>query len=139
VAGYRSACRGVIRPFLDDTTLDNNPLITRLIKGMFVRRPPSRELTKPWDLKLVLNSFLEGPYKGCSNLSLAMLSHKTAFLLALATMCRRSELHALTIDSNHCRFSNGGVFLSYNPSFLSRRMRGLIKCITNCLYLVYKG
>jgi hypothetical protein len=38
-------------------------------------------------------------------------------------MCRGSELHALTIDSNHCRFSNGGVFLSYNPSFLAKNDR----------------
>jgi hypothetical protein len=90
---------------------------------MFVKRPPKRDLAPPWDLKLVLGTFLEGPYKGCSSLSLPMLTQKTAFLLALTTMCRGSELHALTVDSNHCRFSNGGAFLTYNISFLAKNER----------------
>jgi integrase len=123
VAGYRAACRGFIRPFADGSTLDDNPLIAKMIRGMYVKRPPSRQLAQPWDLKLVLDSLLRGPYKGCSSLSLSMLTHKTAFLLALATMCRGSELHALTIDGNHCRFSNGGVFLSYNSTFLAKNER----------------
>jgi hypothetical protein len=38
-------------------------------------------------------------------------------------MCRGSELHALAVDEAHCRFSNGGVFLTYNPSFLTKNER----------------
>ena len=38
---------------------------------------------------------------------------KTAFLLALATAKRCSEIHALAMDANHLRFnqSDGSVFL----------------------------
>jgi hypothetical protein len=68
-------------------------------------------------------SLLKAPFKGCKNLTLPVLSKKTAFLLALATMCRGSELHALSVDEAHCRFSKGGVFLTYNPSFLAKNER----------------
>jgi hypothetical protein len=34
-----------------------------------------------------------------------------------------SELHALTIDDAHCRFSNGEVFLTYNPFSLAKNER----------------
>jgi hypothetical protein len=87
--------------------LDDNILIIKLIKGFYLSRPPSRALAQPWDLSLVMD------------LSLV----KTAFLLALATMCRGSELQAFSVEEDHCCFANGGVTLSYNSTFLAKNER----------------
>ena len=47
---------------------------------------------------------------------------KTAFLLALATAKRCSEIHALAMDSNHLKFyqSDGLVFLIVQTEFLAK-------------------
>ena len=47
---------------------------------------------------------------------------KTAFLLALATAKRCSELHALAMDANHLRFnqSDGSVSLVVKTGFLPK-------------------
>ena len=47
---------------------------------------------------------------------------KTAFLLALATAKRCSEIHALAMDSNHLRFnqSDGSVSLIVQTRFLTK-------------------
>ena len=50
---------------------------------------------------------------------------KTAFLLALATAKRCSEIHALAMDSNHLRFnqSGGSVSLIVQTGFLAKNQR----------------
>ena len=47
---------------------------------------------------------------------------KTAFLLALATAKRCSEIHALAMDTNHLRFSqsDGSVSLIVQTGFLAK-------------------
>ena len=47
---------------------------------------------------------------------------KTAFLLALATTNRYSEIHALAVHSNHLRFnqSDGSVSLVVQTGFLAK-------------------
>ena len=47
---------------------------------------------------------------------------KTAFLLALATAKKCSEIHALAMDSEHLRFnqSDGSVSLMVQPGFLAK-------------------
>ena len=47
---------------------------------------------------------------------------KTAFLLALATAKRCSEVHALAMDENHLRFnqSDGSVSLIVQTGFLAK-------------------
>ena len=47
---------------------------------------------------------------------------KTAFLLALATAKRCSEIHALAMDSNHLRFSqsDGSVSMIVQTGFLAK-------------------
>jgi len=54
--------------------------------------------------------------------SLLLVSCKTAFLLAFATARRRSELHALSMDSSCLRFNklDGSVSLMCEPGFLAK-------------------
>ena len=50
------------------------------------------------------------------------VAFKTAFLLALATAKRCSEIHALAMVANHLRFnqSNGSVSLIVQTGFLAK-------------------
>ncbi len=49
-----------------------------------------------------------------------MLTVKTVFLLAASTACRRSELHALSIEPGHLRWEPGGVQLIPHIGFLTK-------------------
>ena len=48
----------------------------------------------------------KAPFEHLDKASLFYLSVKTVFLVTLATARRVSEVHALSIDSDHLRFSN---------------------------------
>ena len=62
------------------------------------------------------------PYEPLHKASKLHVTLKTAFLLALATAKRCSEIHALAMNSEHLRFnqSDGFVSLMVQPGFLAK-------------------
>ena len=87
---------------------------------MFVERPPQKPLIPSWDLNQVLQALTRTPFEPIAHASLMDLSIKTAFLLAVATARRRSELHALSIDPGHLRWEPHGVRLVPHSSFVAK-------------------
>ena len=71
---------------------------------------------------LGLICLLKAPYEPQHKASKLHVTVKTAFLLALATDKRCSEIHALAMDSNHVRFnqSDGSVSLIVQTEFLAK-------------------
>ena len=71
-----------------------------LIHRLELERPRVKRVYPKFDLDLVLRQFLKPPFVDSSGsdlkIPLKMLAYKTAFLLALATGARVSELHALS-------------------------------------------
>ncbi|PIK47103.1 hypothetical protein BSL78_16030 [Apostichopus japonicus] len=55
-----------------------------------------------------------------ANASLAALTKKTLFLVAVASARRRSCLHALSTKQNHIRFEGHGVRMVPDPSFIAK-------------------
>ncbi|PIK39027.1 hypothetical protein BSL78_24141 [Apostichopus japonicus] len=55
-----------------------------------------------------------------ANASLAALTKKTLFLIAVASARRRSCLHALTTKPNHIRFEGHGVRMVPDPAFIAK-------------------
>ena len=100
IRGYRSAITIIHGGFEDGSNLSNNSAFSHLIR-MFIERPPLKKLIPSWDLGSVLHKLARTPFEpaGCSTLH--NLTIKTVFFLAAATTRRRSELHALTIESGH--------------------------------------
>ena len=70
-----------------------------------LQRPVQRSLTPKWDLSWVLVCLQKPPFEPIDKASKFHVTIKTAFLLALATAKRCSEIHALAMDSQHLRFN----------------------------------
>ena len=84
--------RSAIAP-LFESRQDNvmtHPLLTRLFKGFFNIKPVMRKTLETWDPDIVLNKIVL--WKPPKKLSLMGLAAKSAFLILLATGCRKSEL-----------------------------------------------
>ena len=120
IRNYRSALAAIHKGFADGSSITTSDAITHLIRGMFVDRPPTRKLLPSWDLPQVIAILSKAPYEPLEKASLLDLSVKLAFLLAVATVRRRSELHALTIQPGHIRWEPGGVRLIPDHSFLTK-------------------
>ncbi|PIK40160.1 hypothetical protein BSL78_22988 [Apostichopus japonicus] len=120
IRNYRSAIAAIHQGFPDGSTLSNNPYIAQLIKGMANRRPQIRRLAPSWGLSAVLHALAGPPYEPMANASLAALTKKTLFLVAVASARRRSCLHALSTKQNHIRFEGHGVRMVPDPSFIAK-------------------
>ena len=73
----------------------------------------------PWDLDILLGALQRSPFEPLGDADLKWLSMKTAFLLAVTSARRVSELHALSVHGDCCWFpQTARVWLS-TPTQLS--------------------
>jgi hypothetical protein len=87
------------------------------MSGIFNERPPRRAKPELWDPLKVLDVFQRWP----ADLPLSSRIRKGAFLMALTTAKRPSELVALLCDNNHFRLE--GENLRFVPSRLTKTDR----------------
>ncbi len=82
---------------IDGVDIGKHPLVVKLMKGAYNKKPPIPKYTGFWDVNLVINYIISlGPDE---ELSLSALSSKLAMLLALSSLCRVSELASIVRDS----------------------------------------
>lgn len=82
---------------IDGFDIGKHPLVVKLMKGAYNKKPPAPKYTGFWDVNLVINYITSlGPNDG---LSFSALSTKLAVLLALSSLCRVSELASIVKDS----------------------------------------
>ena len=123
--GYRSALAPVLRQAGLDISTDKD--LSDLFRGLANSTPSRPQRLPAWDVSLVLRSLLRPflrsllrpPYELLRSASLPDVTLKTAFLLALASARRVSELHALTAEVRH---SKGWASMSFSlaPEFLAK-------------------
>lgn len=94
--------------------------IKNFLKGVFRLRPPRKEIVPRWELGLVLEALCEEPFEPASEASLQAWTLKTAFLLAITSAARVSELQALDSHDDLCRLTKFKASLNLNPSFLPK-------------------
>ncbi|KAK2823510.1 hypothetical protein Q7C36_020110 [Tachysurus vachellii] len=104
------------------TTVGQHPLIRRFMKGAHRSLPVTRSVVPDWDLSMVLEVLAQQTFEPLGDISLKLLSFKTALLLALASAKRVSDLHALSVHSSCTKFSLCGdkVLLRPNPAFMPK-------------------
>ena len=109
-------CRQLSLP--DGGTFGTNPLVCRLLKGVFQLKPSLPRYNTIWDVKTVLKhlSTLHSP----QNLSLKNLTLKTTMLLALLSGQRSQTLQSLSIrnmelDHNKCVFTIDKLLKTTKP------------------------
>ncbi|PIK35057.1 hypothetical protein BSL78_28123 [Apostichopus japonicus] len=82
--------------------------------------PPNQATRALVEFSAALQTLTKPPYEPMASASLASLTKKTLFLIALASARRRSCLHALSTKQNHIRFENHGVRMVPDPAFLAK-------------------
>ena len=92
INGYRTAIVDTLGPAGHhiSQSLDLN----RLLPNFRRDRPKSSRNLPKWNLSVVLNELTKAPFEPMKDTDLKHLTLKTAFLLALASGTRRSEIHA---------------------------------------------
>ena len=117
IRGYRSAIAAV---HADGAAISNSATLGKLIRALFLQRPPTRKLLPSWSLPKVLEALAGPPFEPLAEASLRDVTIKTVFLVAIASGQRRSALHALSAAPGHIRWEPGGVRLIPNPSYIAK-------------------
>ncbi|KAE8636869.1 hypothetical protein XENTR_v10003178 [Xenopus tropicalis] len=93
------------------------PDVRTFLQGVSHLHPPFRDPIPPWDLNLVLTALQAAPFEPLATIPLAWVSWKTAFLLAIASARRVSELSSLSCQSPYLIFHEDRTVLRTIPSF----------------------
>jgi hypothetical protein len=88
-------------PYIDGALVGTHPLVSRVCKGVFTKRPPPRKVPSVWDPTPVLDIFMHWTLP----LTCAQLVRKCTFILAILSGRRLSELFGLKCDVNHLQIS----------------------------------
>ena len=101
--------------------IGSNPVLSELTRPFELQRPIQRSLTPNWDLSWILVCLQKAPFEPLHKASRVYVTIKTAFLLALATAKRCSEIQALAMDVDHLRFNQSdGSVLIVQTGFLAK-------------------
>ncbi|KAE8576050.1 hypothetical protein XENTR_v10004031 [Xenopus tropicalis] len=96
------------------------PDIRTFMQGVTHIRPPFRHPCAPWDLNLVLKALQEPPFVPLASIPIIWLTRKLAFLLAISSARRISELSALSCKSPFLIFHLDMAVLRTVLSFLPK-------------------
>ena len=92
IDGYRTAIVDTLGP--SGQHIAHNEDLHRLLSSFHRDHPKSSRNLPKWNLSLVLNELTKAPFEPMKDTDLKHLTLKTAFVLALASGKRRSEIHA---------------------------------------------
>ena len=92
IDGYRTAIVDTLGPAGHHIAQSSD--LHRLLSSFHRDRPKSSRNVPKWNLSVVLNELTKAPFEPMKDTDLKHLTFKTAFLLALASGKRRSEIHA---------------------------------------------
>ena len=118
IEGYRTA----IADRLGDLgpQIRNNQDIARLIASFHRDKPKNTRSLPKWNLSVILDQLTQPPFEPMEQATTKFLTWKTAFLMALASGKRRSEIHAWTLNGVLKLGDWDQVQLSPSPSFIAK-------------------
>ena len=127
---HKASISSVLK-LLNPPTAIQEETLHNVIRRMTILRPREQEVLPKWHLSVVLKGLMKPPFtiNGTDrNISLELLSYKTAFLIALATGARGSELVALSRASHNLEFTTlalGAKHASIRmvPKFIPKNQR----------------
>ena len=92
IDGYRTTIVDTLGP--SGQHIAHNEDLHRLLSSFHRDRPKSPRNLPKWNFSVVLNELTKAPFEPMKHTDLKHCTFKTAFLLALASCKRRSEIHA---------------------------------------------
>ena len=96
IDGYRTAIVDTLGPTGHHIAQSSD--LHRLLSSFHRDRPKSSRNLPKWNLSVVLNELTKAPFEPMKDTDLKHLTHKTAFLLALASGKRHSKIHAWVVN-----------------------------------------
>ena len=121
IDGYRSALTSALS--LQGVELSGNQVVHQLLRSFQLEDMRQPRFQLKWNLSVVLSALLLEPFEPLKKATLPFLSWKTAFLLALASASRVSELHALDLSSlTHSR-NWSTISISTLPGFVAKNQK----------------
>ncbi|XP_067319635.1 uncharacterized protein C6orf132 homolog [Anolis sagrei] len=101
-------------------SLFQDHLVQLFLKGYKNVHPPASPPAPQWSLELVLSQLSKPPFEPMASNEISHLSWKTAFLVAITSARRSSELTALRSDPPYIRFHDDKVVLRTDVTFLPK-------------------
>lgn len=105
---------------IDGFSVFSHPDLKRFIKGLCHLFPPVKSPIPSWDLPLVLCKLLGHLFELLAICPMHRLAWKTFFLVAVTSACRVSELAALRHGPPYLPFSEEGISLATDVTFLPK-------------------
>lgn len=99
-------------------SISRHPVIQLFLRGASNLHPPTVHCFPSWDLNKVLTALMAPPFEPLRLVSLWFLSFKVAFLVAITSARRISELAALFTRVDLCVFRQDRVILRLDPAFM---------------------
>ncbi|XP_078517197.1 uncharacterized protein LOC144781723 [Lissotriton helveticus] len=96
------------------------PAIKAFLEGLKRVIPPRTPPAPVWNLNVVLTRLMGPPFEPLHSCELQFLTWKVAFLVAITSLRRVSELQALTIQEPFIQIHSNRVVLRTNPKFLPK-------------------
>ena len=127
---HKASISSVLK-LLNPPTAIQESTLQNIIRRMNILRPREQEVLPRWHLSVVLKGLMKPPFTINSSdrhISLELLSYKTAFLVALASGARGSELVALSRAAHNLEFTilpSGAKQVSIRmvPKFIPKNQR----------------
>ena len=104
----RSMLSSTLLP-IDGFPVGKHPMVTRLMKGVFNKRPPTKLLFPSWSVKQVL--IMLSSWSPARSLSFKLLSYKCVMLLALVTGKRASSISKLSLKQGYLELGESTIVL----------------------------
>ena len=117
--GYVTAISARHAP-IGDQPLSLHPSIVLWVRGLLKKIGLPRVLIPPWNLEIILQALKKWPFEPINAASRKFLTWKAAFLVAITSARRASELHALRCDPPYVSFGSEDVTLYPDVGFQSK-------------------
>jgi len=118
IEGFRAAISSTLS--LLGINPGQDPALSRLIQNFYAERPLKRNTYPKWSLPTVLAGLMRSPFEDLGKASLANLTRKTVFLLAIASGARRGEIHALDFTRIAWNQDKSQVTLRPHPDHIAK-------------------
>ena len=105
---------------MGNNTLVDNGAISALLRSFRTERPSIDRTVPSWNLALVLDALRKPPFEPLRTVTMANLTVKTVFLLALATAKRRSEIHAIVMEGSGLSEGKSNFVLAFDRNFVPK-------------------
>ena len=107
---------------VDGKTVGAHKSVSLFLRGAKRLCPTRAQPVAKWDIHIVLDSLCRSPYEPMQSADLKWISMKTAFLMAITSAKRVSELHAFSISQDCVNWLPDGTAVQLRPniSFLPK-------------------